>query len=174
MRVVLSAIGSMDDVEPFLALSAELQSAGHQAVLALSPQFGPHVTAMGFPFVPTGPLLDLDTTGDMLSGGQDGDESLRRMQWYIDATRNAHGTIYRDLLNACRTADILIGSPYQFACRMVHDYAGIPYVSLHLAIANPLALNATRELATFLVNDCRTNAGLARVVDPFGVDGTSD
>ena len=174
MRVVLSAIGSMDDVEPFLALSAELQSAGHQAVLALSPQFGPHVTAMGFPFVPIGPLLDLDTTGDMLSGGQDGDESLRRMQRYIDATRNAHGTIYRDLLNACRTADILIGSPYQFACRMVHDFAGIPYVSLHLAIANPLALNATRELATFLVNDCRTNAGLARVIDPFGVDGTSD
>ena len=57
MRVVLTTFGSYQEVAPVLALAAELRHAGHQPVLALSPNFADRAQADGIEFVPLGPAI---------------------------------------------------------------------------------------------------------------------
>lgn len=47
MRVLLASVGSRGDIEPFVALGAALQQAGHQAMLCASPRFRGLAVAQG-------------------------------------------------------------------------------------------------------------------------------
>jgi sterol 3beta-glucosyltransferase len=58
MRVLLVTVGSQGDVQPFVALSARLRGAGHEAVLAAPAMFRGLAAAGGVAFAP----LDLDMT----------------------------------------------------------------------------------------------------------------
>src|SRR4051794_21902384 len=58
MRVLLSAIGSSGDVEPFLALAQGLIAAGHRPLLATAEIFASRASALGVPFVRIGPDWD--------------------------------------------------------------------------------------------------------------------
>src|ERR1700755_3355777 len=58
MRILLSAVGSSGDVEPFLALAQRLIAAGHQPVLATADIFAARAAALSIPFVRLGPDWD--------------------------------------------------------------------------------------------------------------------
>jgi len=63
MRVLLASVGSRGDVEPFVALAAALQRAGHAACLCASPRFAAMAAAHGVAMAPMddGFLALLDT-----------------------------------------------------------------------------------------------------------------
>ena len=54
MKIVLATFGSRGDVQPMLALSLALQSAGHDVRLAAPPEKGEWVRQLGCPFEPLG------------------------------------------------------------------------------------------------------------------------
>ena len=54
MKIVLATFGSRGDVQPMLALSLALQSAGHRVLLAAPPEKGDWAQQMGCPFQPLG------------------------------------------------------------------------------------------------------------------------
>ena len=70
MRIVLATFGSRGDVQPMLALSLALQSAGHHVLLAAPPEKEKWARQLGCPFQPLGE----DITA------------------FIDGMKNAHST----------------------------------------------------------------------------------
>lgn len=54
MRVLLSTIGTRGDVQPMVALARGLQAAGHDVLLAASPDHAPFVAERGVAFAPVG------------------------------------------------------------------------------------------------------------------------
>lgn len=57
MQVLLSSIGSRDDVQPLVALGVELPALGHHARLCLAPNFKEWVESYGLECIPIGPVL---------------------------------------------------------------------------------------------------------------------
>jgi len=174
MRAVLSTFGSTGDVQPLVALAAELRRAGHHPVIALSPNFESRARGLGVEFVPVGPPLPSEVIRGVMSTLMQTASPIEQVRHFLESSLVALPQIYRDLLEACRGADVLIGSPFQFACRMVRDVTGIPYVSLHLSQFGDLGTQETRKVSAALVNPYRLREGLRPVDDPLGEDGTSD
>ncbi|MBW2116156.1 MAG: glycosyltransferase [Deltaproteobacteria bacterium] len=54
MKIVLATFGSLGDVQPMLALSLSLKSAGHDVLLAAPPEKAKWVEQQGCPFHPLG------------------------------------------------------------------------------------------------------------------------
>jgi UDP:flavonoid glycosyltransferase YjiC (YdhE family) len=59
MRILIPALGSRGDVQPYVNLCQALAAAGHEALLATNPTLGPVVQEFGVPFFPVGEPLDL-------------------------------------------------------------------------------------------------------------------
>ena len=54
MKIVLATFGSCGDIQPMLALSLALQSAGHQVLLTAPPEKEAWAQELGCPFQPQG------------------------------------------------------------------------------------------------------------------------
>jgi UDP:flavonoid glycosyltransferase YjiC (YdhE family) len=59
MKVLLTAIGSAGDVNPFVAIGRALRQRGHRAVLLVNPYFRQKVLTAGLDFLPVGSEEDL-------------------------------------------------------------------------------------------------------------------
>jgi len=76
LRTVLTNLGSMGNIQPFLALGAELRGYGYDPVFALAPQYAAYVRNLGFEFVPVGPEIDYhslqrrDTASELRGGNR--------------------------------------------------------------------------------------------------------
>ena len=57
-RILLTTMGSLGDLHPYLALGSELKRRGHSVVVATFRHYGPRVEAEGLEFHPTRPDLD--------------------------------------------------------------------------------------------------------------------
>ena len=60
MRIIVPAIGSRGDVQPYIALCQGLQEAGHNVQLATNPTLAALVDSYGVPVVPVGKPVDMD------------------------------------------------------------------------------------------------------------------
>lgn len=74
MKVLILTLGTCGDIQPFVALSRELTSAGHQAVLAAPHSFADLVKSCGVAFagIDDGPLALMDSgspVADVAAGG---------------------------------------------------------------------------------------------------------
>jgi len=100
MRNTLLAVGSRGDVQPYIALGAGLQAAGHQVRLATHDIFAPIIAPYGLEFFPTAgnprDLLESDVAQAMLAAGGNPLGFLRNFsrllepwirQMYADAVR---------------------------------------------------------------------------------------
>jgi UDP:flavonoid glycosyltransferase YjiC (YdhE family) len=58
VRAVLTNLGSLGNIQPFVSLAQELRKHGHQPVLALAPTYASYAAQLGFEFIPIG--FDLD------------------------------------------------------------------------------------------------------------------
>src|SRR6266850_590138 len=173
MRAVLSSLGSNGDAQPMLALAAELRRSGHDAVVALSPNFERRVKDMGIDFVRTGPVLPEDAIRSVITAQMQNRRPAAQVRQFLEASLPSLPGMYRSLLQTCQNADILIGSPYQLACRMVHESTSIPYVSLHLSQFAELGGRECQVVSAGLINPYRKQEGLPPLDDPLGTDGRS-
>src|SRR5579859_1796743 len=173
MRAVLTTFGSNGDVQPMVALACELRRAGHQAVLSLSPNFERRARDNAIEFVPLGPEIPLERIRGIIAAQIGNQKPAEQVRHFLEATLPHFPGMCETLRETCRNADVLIGSPYQFACSVVHEITSIPYVSLHLSQFADLGGKEMREVSAGLINPYRIQQGLSPVEDPLGADGNS-
>ena len=122
MRILLSTIGSRGDVQPLVALAAELRAVGAEVRLCVPPDFRAWIEALGFEVVPIGP--ELRGTGKANpAAAPPSPEQIRMM---MDGTVAAQ---FDTLATATRGCDLIVGATaLQIAAPSVAEAMGIPYV----------------------------------------------
>ncbi len=130
-RIVLTAVGSLGDLHPYLAIGQELARRGHQAVVATLPTFRERVLAAGLEFAPLRATTVEAPSPELIRrvfNGPQGVEYLLR-----EVILPALPTAYADTLLATEDADLLVAHPLTWATRLVAEKRGLPWVSTALA-----------------------------------------
>lgn len=174
MRAVLTNLGSLGNIQPFVALAHELRKHGHQPVLALAPTFTSYAAEFGFDFIPIGldldyPKLQRKDTADALSGI----DPIHTLNDSLVKLAAMLPQIFAELREACRDADILVSGHVQPASRMVHELTGIPFASVHTNHFGGKQPAAFREAASAVINPFRAQHGLPPIQDPIHTDANS-
>lgn len=159
MRAVLSTFGPVADVQAMIALAIELRRAGHETVLVLSPNYRESARRHEIDFIQAGPDTSQET--QITSTGQ--------LRYVLEAALPFLPEVCRTLREACRNADVLVGSPYQPACQLVHETSLVPYISL----TTDVGTRETDELSATLINPYRIQVGLPPLDGAVTNDGNS-
>ena len=133
MRIVLSNIGTMGDINPLVALALELKRRGHEPVLAAPAVYGPKIAPLGIEFAPVRPDIDPSNTAlaAMIYDVRKGTERGLREFLFPVLTDT-----YSDLLAAATVparADLLLVGELNYAGPIVAAVTGIPWASYLLA-----------------------------------------
>jgi rhamnosyltransferase subunit B len=133
LRIVLSNIGTLGDINPLIALALELKRRGHVPVMALPAVYGPRIRPLNLEFHAIRP--DIDPTNnllvEMIYDVKKGTETGLR-QFLFPVLRQT----YDDLLDAAtkpQRADLLLLGELNYAGPLVADVTGIPWASYVLA-----------------------------------------
>ncbi|GAA0526608.1 glycosyltransferase [Paractinoplanes ferrugineus] len=139
MKVLILTLGTRGDVQPFVALTQELQRRGHAAVLGAPKRFAELVAGQGVVFaeVDDGPLRVLDggsAVGDVASGGMGAKLALMRQM----------PAMFTRVLDDCwrlastgpgRGADVIVHNGQVLAGQHVAEKLDVPAV---LALPMPM------------------------------------
>ena len=140
-RIVLATFGSLGDLQPFLAIGAELRARGHEPILATSEFYRGQVAAAGLGFAPVRP--------DRFPNQQDPDFLDRVIR---DRARPA--AVFRamflpspresleDLLTATEGADLVVAHTLASAARLAAEARGLPWIS---AVMQPMGYLSAYE-----------------------------
>lgn len=133
MRIVLNTFGSLGDIHPYMAIALELQSRGHEAVIATLPAYREKMESAGIEFFPVRPDIPEPQSQDAeliekimepKTGGRFLTEEV-----IFPAVRDS----YTDLLAAVKGADLLVTHPAAPAGPLVGRKTGLPWISTVLA-----------------------------------------
>jgi UDP:flavonoid glycosyltransferase YjiC (YdhE family) len=127
-RIVLTTLGSLGDLHPFVAIALGLQARGHEAVIATSGSYRQKVEALGIGFHAVRP--DLPSP----------EEAPAMMRRIMDQRRGGEVVIrelvlpvvresYEDLRAASDGADLLVSHVLTYAARLVAEKTGLPWAS---------------------------------------------
>lgn len=121
MKIVLATFGSRGDVQPMLALSLALQSAGHRVLLAAPPEKGEWARQMGCPFQPLGDDITafIDTMKDI--------HSARSAILSIRYLRKEFRSQFHIFPKIIAGADLVVGASLVGALSSVAESMGIAY-----------------------------------------------
>jgi rhamnosyltransferase subunit B len=141
-RVVLTTVGSLGDLHPYLAIALGLKARGHEAVLATSACYRPKVEALGLGFRAVRP--DSDWIADP--------GVMRRVMGPLGTVRAVCDVLlpvlresYEDLRAAAAGADLLV-SHMPWAARLVAETTGIPWAS---TMITPLGFFSAHDPSVF-------------------------
>lgn len=142
-RIVMTTIGSLGDLHPFVAISLELRERGHQVAIATTEVYRDKIGGLGIPFYPLSPHIKIGDA-EMISrivDGRNGPEYLMRKVIFpsIRAT-------YDDLTFAVKAdggADAIIAGELVYPAPLVSEKLGMPWISCTLA---PMSLLSSRDL----------------------------
>ena len=140
MRIIVPALGSRGDVQPYVNLCQGLLKAGHSAVLASLPCAKGLVESHDVEFAAVGPDVDL---GAMAARVWDQSSSI----WWLGFLRVMQlgaklvEQVYPDLLELCRGADLVVVTDTSAGAAEA-DKLGIPWVSVTL---QPLRVPKEKE-----------------------------
>jgi rhamnosyltransferase subunit B len=133
LRIVLSNIGTLGDVNPLIAIALELKRRGHVPVMALPAVYESRIKPLGLEFCTVRP--DIDPTNsllvEMVYDVKKGTETGLR-QFLFPVLRQT----YDDLLAAAtkpKRADLLLLGELNYAGPLVAEVTGIPWTSYVLA-----------------------------------------
>ena len=142
-RIVLTTMGSLGDVHPFIAIALGLQARGHEAVLATCQRYRKKIEEMGLGFHAVRPDFDflddpIGCGGSWTSAGARSDILRKRVLPALKET-------YEDTLAAVEGgADLLVSHPLTFATRLVSETRGIAWASTHVT---PLVFGSAHDPA---------------------------
>src|SRR6266508_4479019 len=109
MQIIVPAIGSRGDIQPYIALCQGLRQAGHAAILATNPTMGGVVTSYGVDCAPIGPPVDMG-----VEAAKRWDKSGNNMWLGLIRVMNLASALiekaYPDLLKLCQGADLVVVS----------------------------------------------------------------
>jgi rhamnosyltransferase subunit B len=134
-RVVVTAVGSLGDLHPYLAIALGLKARGHEAVFTTSACYRRKVEALGLGFRAMRPdssfVDDLAVMRRVMNPRTGLEHVLRRV--ILPAMRDS----YEDTLAAAGGADLLVSHPLCFAARLVAETTGTAWAS---TMVTPLGL----------------------------------
>ena len=133
MRIVLSNIGTLGDINPLIAIALELKRRGHTPVMALPKVYRPRIEPLGLEFREVRPDIDPTNTKlvEMIYDVKKGTETGLR-EFLFPVLRET----YADLLDAATKparADLLLLGELNYAGPIVAEVTGIPWASYVLA-----------------------------------------
>jgi rhamnosyltransferase subunit B len=140
-RIVLTTLGSLGDVHPYIAIALGLKARGHEAVLATAEYYRKKVEALGLGFRPVRPDSDIITDPVMMRRFMHFRWGTIRMlrEWFVPAVRQT----YEDILAAVDGgADLLVSHPITFATRLVAEKTAIPWAS---SLISPLCVFSAHD-----------------------------
>ncbi|MGC8640250.1 MAG: glycosyltransferase [Isosphaeraceae bacterium] len=126
-RVVFTAVGSLGDLHPYLAIALGLKARGHEATIATSECYRQKVLALGLGFAAIRPDSNDVGNPDVMRRYMElrrGTERVIR-NWILPALRET----YEDTRVAVQGADLLVSHPLTYATRLVAEKEGYNWVS---------------------------------------------
>lgn len=141
-RIILSTFGSFGDIHPYMAIAMELQSRGHEPVIATMESYREKILGAGLSFAPVRPNIP--------APGEQDDEFINRLMEPLTGPKFLiEGMIfpgirdaYEDLAQISSGADLLVTHPAAPAGPLVGRKMGIPWISSVLA---PLSFFSANE-----------------------------
>lgn len=132
MRVLLTGVGTRGDVQPVVALAAEMRRRGHEVRLCVPPNFIDWVGGLGFTATSIGIAMRQPSGAAAAQASPPTPEQIRALV--------AH--LVRDQFDATASAaegcDVIVaGGAHQYAARSIAERLGIPSV---VAVYAPVAL----------------------------------
>ena len=127
LRIVLTTIGTLGDLHPYIALARELEARGHRPLIASHPIYRARVEDAGLEFWSVRPDLtefgDLPTVMRRAMDPDRGSEYVAR-HMVLPFVRQS----YEDLTAACAGADAIVGHMLTFAAPIVAEKLRIPRI----------------------------------------------
>ncbi|AUX19710.1 glycosyl transferase [Sorangium cellulosum] len=132
MRVLLTGVGTRGDVQPVVALAAEVRRRGHDVRLCVPPNFIEWVGGLGFAATPIGIAMRPPSGAAAAHASTPTPEQVRALVEHL----------VRDQFDATASAaegcDVIVaGGAHQYAARSIAERLGIPSV---VAVYAPVAL----------------------------------
>ena len=136
-RIVMTTIGSLGDLHPYIALALEMKNRNLEPVIATSNTYRERIEALGIEFQPIRPTMPEPETPEyqqMMDGVVDPNRGAEYLfkRMLVPAIRD----MYQDLNEAIQGADLLVTHPIVLAGPMVAQLNRIPWVSTVLAPAS--------------------------------------
>jgi UDP:flavonoid glycosyltransferase YjiC (YdhE family) len=133
LRIVLSNIGTLGDINPLIAIALELKRRGHVPVMALPAVYEARIRPLSLEFHPVRPDIDPNNSllVEMIYDVNKGTETGLR-EFLFPVLRQT----YDDLLDAATKAaraDLLLLGELNYAGPLVAEVTGIPWASYVLA-----------------------------------------
>jgi sterol 3beta-glucosyltransferase len=121
LRVLLLTVGTRGDVQPFMALAAGLQAAGHSVAICTCPRFSSVITAAGIGFLPLDEgllqLLDSQLGREVISSLSGVLRALNAIPRVVRQLRPIHDRMLADAWSAAELfqPDMLVFHPKLFS-----------------------------------------------------------
>lgn len=136
-RVVMTTIGSLGDLNPYIALALEMKKRNVAPVIATSETYRERVESLAIDFHPIRPAMPAPETPEyveMVDGVVDPNHGAEYLfkRILVPAIRD----MYQDLSAAIKGADLLVTHPIVLAGPPLAQKSGIPWVSTVLAPAS--------------------------------------
>ncbi len=130
MKIILAAIGSRGDVQPYINLCQGLQEAGHDVTLATNPTLCSLAAAHSVKSAPIGPPVDMGEVGARLLAQSFNNMwigMIRVMQLGARLVEEA----FPDVVKLCQGADLLITTDTGSGIAEAESL-GLPWISVTL------------------------------------------
>ena len=121
MKIVLATFGSRGDVQPMIALTLALQSAGHDVLLAGPPEKASWIREMGCRFHPLG--KDVTAFIDSMENAH----SIRAAAHFIRFLRAEIDAQFDSIPDIISGADLVLGASLVFSLSSITEAMGIKY-----------------------------------------------
>jgi len=133
MKIIISTFGSFGDVHPYMSLALELQTRGHEPVLATMEYYREKILDAGLKFCPIRPNLQQPKQQEQeliekIMDPKKGPKFLTEEVIFPKVRES-----YADLIEAVKGADLLITHPAAPAGPLVARKTGMPWISTVLA-----------------------------------------
>lgn len=131
MKILIVAIGSQGDVNPFIKIGMELQKRGNEVTLLSNDFFRDSIKNAGLDFSPVGSIEDYNKMVDAVDVKKTAKTVKMVMKYlYFNSMQKTYDTI-KELYTPGET--IVLGITMAFGARMARDKLGIPLITCHLA-----------------------------------------
>jgi UDP:flavonoid glycosyltransferase YjiC (YdhE family) len=132
-RIVVTTLGSLGDLHPYVAIALGLQARGHDVVVATGECYAAKIKALGLGFKAVRPNCDWVADPEVMRRIMQPQRGLERIirEVLLPVLRQT----YEDTLAAADGADLLVAMQSNLASPLVAEQKGIPWVSaMHLPI----------------------------------------
>lgn len=158
MRITAVTVGTRGDVQPMVALGAELSRRGHQVTLGLPPNFEGLARRIGLDMLPIGGdmqvFMESDKGGQLLASGNV--KAFMKILQAASHAQAAHRNV--EMRRLCDGADVIVSGPLtEHQAASVAERSDVPLVLVH-----PFPIRATGAVPNPLVTTRNLPAPLNR------------